>query len=147
MRHYKARQSTLTGKWKYTSAGRDGVYEVGYCSSLSLCPDCGDIGNFGTPQRQNCKKCLGSGLIDAENPCLGHDTPEEAEEHYKQYLLDRIDFQRPDHIKDQQLKCQICGKWTQSTVGPGMRFFVLCDEHLNRAAVSELLSVGESWES
>lgn len=80
--------------------------------------------------------------------CPGHPTPEEAREHYKQYLLDhrlRLDGKNGDT----QHKCKVCGEWTQGVAFLDETPFALCDEHRTREKVSELYGdvgdVASSW--
>ena len=70
--------------------------------------------------------------------CEGHDTPEEACEHYRQYLLNertRYDGQ----LHGEQRECAVCGAWTQGVVYvDGWHSYVLCDEHRNREEMERL---------
>ena len=98
--------------------------------------------------------CQNDGRIWAEGYCAqgcpGHETAEEAAEHYRQYMLDTADYSRS--TPNQQQKCRKCGAWTQgyATSGPGgMTITFLCDEHRNRETLAELLSapqwISASW--
>jgi hypothetical protein len=75
--------------------------------------------------------------------CPGHDTPEEAAEHYRQYLIDNAQY---DHkMLNQQKQCQICGQWTDqfaTTFQYGL--FVLCPEHCNRESLEKVHGKVES---
>jgi hypothetical protein len=63
--------------------------------------------------------------------CPGHDTPEEAREHYRQYLLDKCVV--PIVMLEEQRKCLECGEWTQDAVLIDARErLVLCKEHQGR---------------
>jgi hypothetical protein len=71
--------------------------------------------------------------------CPGHPTKEEAEEHYRQYLIEHAAF---GTIRNQQRKCQKCGAWTQgmAQLGPGReRIYILCEEHQTREVLQELV--------
>lgn len=81
--------------------------------------------------------------------CPGHDTPEGAQEHYRQYLLDTA---RYDGVMAQQMRpCQVCGEWTQgfATTEAGTSMYVLCDTHRNRDALDVLVKaptwITSSW--
>lgn len=70
--------------------------------------------------------------------CPGHATPEEAREHYRQYLLDNARYD--GYLRDEQRKCEICGAWTQRYAeGPHIFMHVLCDEHCNREGLSQVI--------
>ncbi len=74
--------------------------------------------------------------------CKGHDTPDEACEHYKQYVLDTR-TRYGGMYTDKRLRCEICGEWTQRFAEANMRIFTLCDTHCTRENVSNLYgSVG-----
>jgi hypothetical protein len=84
----------------------------------------------------------------AKKDCPGHDTPEEAQEHYKQYMLDNnLQFHNPED-GDTMHKCKKCGTFTFgfATIGP-CETIILCTEHQTREVVSEFYKVGESWGS
>jgi hypothetical protein len=90
--------------------------------------------------------------------CPGHDTPDEAREHYKQYLLDialRLDANAdsvPGAVEPPKFKCEAegCEALTSKAakVGYGIpRMFNLCPEHMNRETVETLFEVGSSFGS
>ena len=77
----------------------------------------------------------------AEN-CPGHDTAEEAREHYRQYRLDKELLFHDDHENPRTLhKCEHagCEEYTSgsATMGPYL-FWYLCSEHRTRDAVEIL---------
>lgn len=80
----------------------------------------------------------------------GHSTEEEAQECYKNYLLDvdlQLCLEEPVNAS-QQHKCKICNEWTACYAFVGSyRQFCLCPEHQTKEFVASLLKVGESWES
>lgn len=83
----------------------------------------------------------------AEDQCLGHDTPEEAQEHYKQYLLDtRQKFYNPSD-GHAMYKCEECGTFTMGHVDISNHAIMLCEKHQTREIVEKLFKVGESWSS
>ncbi len=73
------------------------------------------------------------------NACSGHDTAEEAREHYRQYLInERVDY-RPDHMKRPE-RCKICAEWTHSYAHiEAWDSYPLCKEHLTKESVLRLL--------
>jgi len=79
--------------------------------------------------------------------CPGHDTPEEAAEHYKQYQLDTM-LRLDGFTKNQQHKCRVCGAWTQHFAEVDMHIFNLCDDHRTREHVAGLFEAStEMWGS
>lgn len=80
--------------------------------------------------------------------CAGHATPEEAQEHYRLYLLDNA---RYDGVRtNEQKKCAVCGAWTQrfASIPMVMEIYVLCDDHCNRETLDMVMHrVGQSIES
>jgi hypothetical protein len=152
MRHLCARQvdpksdSPFAGKYHYVSMGRSGGYPIGHCSPYLTCPEC--LGSMAP----DCEECGGKGFIKLEAPCSGHDTPEQAEEHYRQWLLDKLRFDGRC-TPNQQFRCEFpgCETWTQRIIdveGEGYTHWLLCDEHANRESVDAILpKVGEAWES
>jgi hypothetical protein len=81
--------------------------------------------------------------------CVGHDTPEGAQEHYRQYLLDTARYD--GRMSGQQRACRVCGAWTQrfAETEAGTSLYVLCDEHCNRESLETLVKAPEwitsSW--
>jgi hypothetical protein len=75
--------------------------------------------------------------------CAGHDTPEGAREHFKEYLLDNARFD--GKLSNQQRKCEICGVYTErlGQVPSMMVHHSLCDEHCNREGLAQVLHVGD----
>lgn len=145
----------LAGKWHYTTMNRRlGTHPIGYCGRYRTCPTCAGQ-SFVT--HAGCAECNNAGVVtipEAER-CQGHDTAEEACEHYTAYLLDeKLELDRT--MKDQQLPCvaQIgdgakCAEFTDGMAWVGeWQLFVLCDEHRTRETVAALLgTVGESMHS
>jgi hypothetical protein len=77
-----------------------------------------------------------------------HPTRDEAYECYRQYLLDTARYDQ--RIVDQQLRCEVCGTFTDRLVdvGPGsVNSYMLCDEHHNREALEGLVQVGDAVSS
>lgn len=136
----QARQRPSDGKWHYTTQGRHGIYAIGYCSPRALCPDCPNA-----LPRADCATCGGSGLIKRDDPCPGHDTAEEAEEHQRQYLLDNAIYR--DGCEDAATlhRCEIdgCKAYTAGTAqisrGSVPRQYHLCDLHRDRSNLETLV--------
>jgi hypothetical protein len=134
MNYYAAREiereGRPTGLYHYTVENSGGIHPVGYCSSYRTCPACNGHALMGMP----CVQCDRS-VIKVE-PCPGHPTKEEAEEHYRQYELDRATFD--GRHEDQQNRCAVCGVWTQRYATFRMHVYHLCDVHCNREALDVL---------
>lgn len=110
MAYYRPLQKT-NGKWYYTCTNSAGVFDVACCAQYMSCPDC--IEYFMSDNRilyDGCKTCEGKHLVDKPNACQGHDTAEEAIEHYRQH---NIETAISGKNEDEQHKCEICGDWTQ----------------------------------
>lgn len=85
--------------------------------------------------------------------CPGHETEQEARQHYTDYELNET-LNLDGEYADQQLRCEArlslglagpdapkCGAWTNrfASLGPGrMVSFTLCDKHRNRENVADL---------
>lgn len=75
--------------------------------------------------------------------CPGHKTAEEAREHYRQYLLDNLQFtEGPDSLPEALYRCAApdCEEYTtgRATVrGRYLLSWFLCDEHRNRETVEQ----------
>ena len=149
MNYYQARELTdadgkPTGKWHFTVRNDDRIWATGYCAPWETCPACkGHAGIFAALRGEHCATCGDKGIVERSEPCPGHDTPEGAREHYRQYLLDQVRYDGA--LMLQQLQCQICGAWTQREAfipGHGDRW-TLCDDHCNRETVDSLLKAPE----
>jgi len=145
MNYYAAREIIRGGHgiglYHYTVENGGGIFPVGYCSSYRTCPTCNGQAMAGMP----CGACE-RGAIKVD-PCPGHPTKEEAEEHYRQYELDGASFDGMD--ESAQHKCAICQVWTQRYATFSSKPYYLCDEHRNRAALDTLTQgrVGEAVSS
>lgn len=80
--------------------------------------------------------------------CSGHATPDEAREHYKEYLVNEC-TRYDGKLSDMQKHCEVCGEWTQriAEIPIEMSVYPLCDLHCNREEVSKLLKVGDAVSS
>lgn len=138
MAYYTPRQKT-NGKWYYTCSNSAGIFDVGGCSQIVSCPDCSPY-YLNYDQKGKCKTCLGHGFIDKVDPCQGHDTPEEAVEHYRQYNVINA---KTGFSEDEQRKCEICEKWTQHYMAFKDFFKLpvyLCEEHLTHEYLNKATS-------
>jgi hypothetical protein len=147
MRYYKARElANKEGKWHYTCERNGDIYPVGHCSAWDPCSCIEKESRID----QNCEICHGKGAVAKIKPCLGHDTPELAELHYKEYLLDSMKKSGPKTEKWPKHKCDAenCEEEAlYSMLLNGGVNYELCECHANRECVSSIMSVGESWES
>lgn len=132
MIYYVARQRN-DGRWDYTAGGRP----VGYCAEYrEIDPK---IIPISESQQAEYKATA------HKHHCDGHATKEDAQNCYKEYMLDHhVRFSKDS---SQQRKCKVCGEWTQNFATADYALFTLCDLHSNREEISKLLTVGESWVS
>ncbi len=71
--------------------------------------------------------------------CPGHNSPEEAESHYHEYVLNNE--VRRFTVPDTQQKCVICGDWTHHRAQIGRHHahcFVLCQAHNTPETIRKL---------
>lgn len=78
--------------------------------------------------------------------CSGHDTPEEAAEHYRQYLISEAEYT----IKfGNPVKCRVCGEPTKKGMQVGQSTYSLCRRHRNPHVLETVVSSPEglisSW--
>ena|SRR3990167_503513 len=129
------------GKWHWTTRNDNVIRADGYCSSRQSCPDCDGWAGL-IPDRE-CSACDNKGLVDRVPVCEGHDTAEEAAEHYRQYLLDNAKFvEVNDADSIQLLICKMCDKHTASYMhvkGDAYRHDSVCPEHHNRKTAEFLI--------
>lgn len=83
--------------------------------------------------------------------CPGHDTPEEACEHHKEYLLSGMKIRGPKTSEWPKYKCRKKGCNSEAThflIIPG-RFsdICVCEAHANVDTARELVVVSEEWVS
>jgi len=135
--YYSAKQRK-DGKWDYTCQNDNFIYPVGYCHLP-------DVTNEVYNLFPEDVKCITENS-DKFHEC-GHETQEEAEECYKQYILD-FQLRLKTEDKNTQRKCQVCGEWTTLLAIVDTKMFQLCDEHNNRDEVEKLYGkVGMIWTS
>jgi hypothetical protein len=146
MRHYKARQRK-DGKWDYTVNLGNYIVPIGYCCKYREWTeeDLMNVGMGGKPENHP-SIVKEKEFIHKHHDC-GHNTPEEAQKCYRDYLLDQ-ELRLMIVRNDAQHKCAKCGEWTQHYAEIDMRCFDLCEKHNNRQEVESLFeSVGETWSS
>lgn len=69
-----------------------------------------------------------------------HLSPEEAEEHYRAYVLDTARFD--GHWAGVEYRCELCGAWTSRFAQTDVyALFRLCPMHLNRAGLEAVLDL------
>ena len=148
MNHSCALQHKVTGKWAYC---RNAI-PTGYCDNgrhMAMKPEIavqygGSIERYEEEMKPHREAFVAGKYHDG-----GHETEEEAQECYKQYVLDfRLRFQEDRENASQQHRCEVCKAWTSGYVQIGAyRMHMLCAEHRNRDTVATLFDIGESWES
>lgn len=82
--------------------------------------------------------------------CQGHKTADEANEHYKQYLLSTLSFS-PQSETWPKYKCSVVGCQSEATsyanVEGATRNWLVCESHATRESIEAMLHVGESVSS
>ena len=78
-------------------------------------------------------------------PCPGHDTAEEAAEHFRQYRLDNVRF-RTLNNPNALHKCRVddCGEFTAGVMeieGDGYFMQIVCEKHQTRETAEQLIGV------
>jgi RecJ-like exonuclease len=140
-----------TGRWHYTCMNDGQVWAVGHCSSWECCPDCEAQGvRMYSEESQKCPTCKGRGIVDNPNPCPGHATPEEAEQHYKDYLIEKSTITGPKQQEWPKHKCAVEGcnnEGNHLANVDAYHYYELCAEHADKNTLQSLVRVGESWES
>ena len=135
------------GKWRWTTRNDNNVRPDGYCSPVEACPECDAhtvVWDDVSQNHQKCLACNGRGLRDRAEPCPGHDTAEEAAEHYRQYRIDRAEFVSVKDADANMLhRCKMCDKHTASYMRiPGeIHTEFVCDDHHDRAALNFLIGL------
>lgn len=83
--------------------------------------------------------------------CSGHDTPEEACEHYRRYLLSNLRIQGPKTERWPKEKCAVEGCETEATHLLSVdcwKYWEVCEAHATKETAETLVpKVGESWHS
>lgn len=147
-REMRGADGKCTGKWHWTTMNDGHIRPDGYCSPWEECPACkghSGIMRWGNLKaEQHCETCGDKGILERAIPCPGHDTPEGAAEHYRQYLLDNVTYD--GRMSNQQQKCRVCGAWTSGLAQVPFAYlgWVLCDKHRNRESVGRLLKAPSS---
>lgn len=131
------------GKWRWTTRNDNNVRPDGYCSPWEMCPAGHGIEMILT--EYECDTCGGKGLIEKADPCPGHDTAEEAAEHYRQYRIDRARFVEIIDADAQMLhRCRMCDKHTASYLtieGDGFFHESVCPDHHDRHTAEFLIQL------
>lgn len=138
------------GKWHWTTRNDNTIRASGYCSSWETCPSCHGmtaqgqvrIGLMTIDPADDCSTCENRGIVQKTDPCPGHETAEEAAEHFRQYRIDRAEFvvvNDPDAV--QLNRCKMCEKFTASYMHiPGeIHTEIVCPDHHNREALNFLI--------
>ena len=141
MNHFTARQRESDKRWDYTCR-RDGIaWPIGYCAG------------WREPQPGLMTPGQIKDWLEKAMPHMhkfhtdGHASAEEANECYKQYLLD-FDLRLDGDHQNVQHKCKVCGVWTSKYASVGSSAWSLCDEHRTREHAEALFGpMGESWSS
>lgn len=130
------------GKWRWTTANDGRVRPAGSCSPLTTCTECKGWSGIIRPD-VDCQHCGNRGLVDVQNPCPGHDTAEEAAEHYRQHRIDNVRFRTLDNPNALH-KCRVndCGAFTAGVMeieGDGYFMETVCERHQTRETAEALI--------
>lgn len=136
MNYYEAKQRVKDRQWDYT---RNGV-AVGYCREYQEIDP--KVIPISEAQQEEYRATAHKHHTD------GHATELEARECYREYLLDHnLSLNRT--MAGQQMKCKVCGAWTQKFAEINVQMIVLCEEHNNREEVAKLFEapsvIWSSW--
>jgi hypothetical protein len=141
MNHYAARQRESDKRWDYTCRNNSRFWAVGYCAG------------WREPQPDVLPKDQIRQWIDEMTPHRGkfhtdgHETPEEACDCYRRYMLD-FSMRLDGEWSDAQHKFKVCGAWTNGYAQVASSTWTLCDEHRTREQVETLYGpMGEIWSS
>ena len=130
MNYLQARQRQTDTRWDFTSMNDNIVHPIGYCHAYHELD--GTLYPITEEQQTEHRQHQTKYHTD------GHATAAEAEQCYKQYLLDRH-LKLAQTLIDEQRKCQICHTWTsQYATIDNSCLYVLCPEHNNRTTVDAL---------
>lgn len=141
MNHLAARQRDKDKRWDYTCKTSHGlIYPIGYCMPYNIIDPDKEGSTLIASEEYKQKVRDNKDLYHSD----GHETEEEAQQCYKNYLLDEARYN--SHMIDQMLRCEICREFTDLVVHVDNRTFILCEEHNNREGLNSVLNVGESWE-
>ena len=135
MQHKAARQREKDKRWDFTTTMGDRIVPVGYCRPYREDPE---LKVRSPAHYEKVQDHLDKFHGD------GHETAEEAQECYKNYLLD---FSLNHWEQNNQQRCLVCDEWTTHRVEIAYSIFVLCPEHAIREQVSERFHFEEIWES
>lgn len=142
MNYYAARQRQSDQRWDYTIRNNTNISPIGYCEPYRWIGEFFD--KFGLTNHY---------MIDVirsyehKHHNCGHNTKKEAEECYREYLLDQH-LQLNKNYVDTQHKCVVCCQWTSLYAEIDMSSWNLCLGHNNRTEVEKLFSSPtEIWKS
>lgn len=161
MNYYGARQKLdengkPSGLFHYTCRNDEQIWPVGYCGAFKRCDKCdGQMRKMPyAPGPYTCETCRDTGTMkvpEAER-CPGHATAGEANEHYRQYLLDSAVFQGPKTTEWPKEKCEADGCNEEAThlasiPGHMEHTHKFCAKHCTCEELAKKVKVGESISS
>lgn len=138
MNYYQARQRKKDGRWDFTVLNDGNVRSCGYCTAweeiLRVRERAAEMGLPTNPHHD--------ALIDSFQDKFhgdGHETPEEASECYKEYVLDiRTSYTTGTRSTKHLCVAEGCEEYTSFGANADGRVFWLCNTHRNRETVSGL---------
>lgn len=146
MNYYAARQRQSDMKWDYTCRNGDFTQPVGYCGGYIEWTEemLKRLGLPGKPEDHS--SILREMQFKDKYHTCGHETQEEAQKCYREYLLDQRLKKREN--TDTMRKCLVCKDWTTFSAEIDMHTWDLCEKHNNREEVEKLFQTpGEIWQS
>ncbi len=94
--------------------------------------------------------CLNKGIVLIDDPCSGHDTAEQAENHYKQYILESALINGPKSEEWPKFKCDVKDCNQEGVYLANLNngnYYQLCHDHANKDSLAVLVEVGDCWSS
>lgn len=137
------------GKWRWTVRNDNDIWTDVACTVPCPAGDCtgGRAWDDVSQNDQKCETCHGRGRVADD----GHDTAEEAAEHYRQWQIENVEWHVIVAAEARQLnRCKMCDKHTASYMtvkGDAYSHNVVCPDHHNRAGAEFLiqLSMGSAY--
>lgn len=144
MNYYAAKQRQSDMKWDYTCSNNNFTQPIGYCSEyIDWTPEL--LSRLGVPYDHPSFEKQRNFQHKHHN--CGHETKQEARECYREYLLDQK-LKLMCENAETQIRCKICGKWTNLYAEIETNMWNLCEEHNNRKEIEKIFEApDEIWRS
>lgn len=137
MNYYEARQRRADGRWDFTVLNDGNIRSCGYCTPWEeILRGRQRVVEMGLPTNPH-----HDALVDGFKGKFhgtGHETPEEAAECYKEYVLDiRTNYTAGTRVPH-PCEAKDCKEHTSLGANADGRVFWLCNAHRNRETVADL---------